>query len=51
MQTYGQATHLGFLQLQTMGKVSDIVIDYFFQRDVVRVPPRGRQTSAHSGSQ
>ncbi len=32
--------------LKTMGKVSDIVIDYFRQRDMVRVPPRGRQTSA-----
>ena len=33
-----------------MGKVSDIVIDYFRQRDVVRVPARGRQISAHSRS-
>ena len=37
--------------LRTMGKVSDKVIDYFLQQDVVRVPPRGRQTSAPSGSQ
>lgn len=27
------------------GKVSDAVVDYFESRDVVKVPPRGRQTS------
>jgi 5'-nucleotidase/UDP-sugar diphosphatase len=29
--------------LRKLGKVSDIVVDYFRARDVVTVPPRGRQ--------
>ncbi len=32
-------------KLRTLGKVSDVVIDYFKSRDVVEVPPRGRQKS------
>ena len=32
-------------KLRTLGKVSDVVIDHFMSRDVVEVPPRGRQKS------
>ncbi len=32
-------------RLRTLGKVSDVVIDYFKSRDVVEVPHRGRQKS------
>jgi hypothetical protein len=30
--------------LRSVGKVSDVLIEYFPSRDVVHVPPRGRQT-------
>lgn len=33
-------------ELRRVGKVSDLVIEYFREHDVVRVPERGRQTSA-----
>ncbi len=33
-------------KLRTLGKVSDVVVDYFSSRDVVKVPRRGRQKSA-----
>jgi 2',3'-cyclic-nucleotide 2'-phosphodiesterase/3'-nucleotidase len=36
-------------RLRTLGKVSDVVIDYFKTGGVVKVPPRGRQKSAPSG--
>jgi len=32
--------------LRTLGKVADNVIEYFGSQDIVRVPVRGRQTSA-----
>jgi 2',3'-cyclic-nucleotide 2'-phosphodiesterase (5'-nucleotidase family) len=31
-------------KLRTLGKVSDVVIDFFKGSDVVKVPPRGRQS-------
>ena len=37
-------------RLRTLGKVSDVVVGYFRSRDVVRVPPRGRQKSVPTGS-
>jgi 2',3'-cyclic-nucleotide 2'-phosphodiesterase/3'-nucleotidase len=33
-------------KLRTLGKVSDVVVDYFRSRDLVKVPRRGRQKSA-----
>jgi len=33
-------------RLRTLGKVSDAVVGYFRSRDVVKVPPRGRQRNA-----
>jgi len=33
-------------KLRTLGKVSDVVVDYFRSRDLVKVPHRGRQKSA-----
>lgn len=33
-------------KLRTLGKVSDVVIDYFRSRDVVKVPRRGRQKNS-----
>ncbi len=36
------------VRLRTLGKVSDVVIDYFKTGDVVKVPPRGRQKSVTS---
>jgi 2',3'-cyclic-nucleotide 2'-phosphodiesterase (5'-nucleotidase family) len=33
-------------KLRTLGKVSDVVVDYFRSRDIVEVPRRGRQKSA-----
>ena len=32
-------------RLRTLGKVSDVVVDYFRRRDIVKVPLRGRQKS------
>ena len=32
-------------RLRTLGRVSDVVVDYFRSRDIVKVPPRGRQKS------
>ncbi|HJS72652.1 MAG TPA: 5'-nucleotidase C-terminal domain-containing protein, partial [Vicinamibacteria bacterium] len=35
-------------KLRTLGKVSDVVIDFFKGREVVEVPPRGRQRSGET---